>query len=161
MDALFRILYQSPIGLIEIGGTDTAVTSVRFVSGRPPQPSSESTPVLRDAFRQIDEYFLGRRTTFRVALDLRGTPFQQSVWRALLDVPFGRNTTYRDIAAAIGRPRAVRAVGAANGANPVSIIVPCHRVIGADGSLVGYGGGLRRKAWLLAHEQSKSGPLFA
>ncbi len=160
MDALFRLLYQSPIGLIEIGGTDAAVTCVRFVSGRPPR-ETESMPVLREALRQIDEYFLGRRTAFDVALDLGGTPFQQAVWGALLKVPYGRNTTYREIAAAIGRPRAVRAVGAANGANPISIIVPCHRVIGADGSLVGYGGGLRRKAWLLAHEQSKSGPLFA
>jgi methylated-DNA-[protein]-cysteine S-methyltransferase len=104
--------------------------------------------------RQLDEYFDGRRTVFTVPLRLVGTPFQVAVWEALLQVPYGATTTYGDLAARLGRPTASRAVGAANGRNPVSVIVPCHRLVGADGGLTGYGWGVERKAWLLAHEQA-------
>jgi len=100
----------------------------------------------------LREYFEGRRRSFEVPLDLRGTPFQLRVWELLQRIPFGETRTYLDLALALGDPKAVRAVGAANGQNPVPIIVPCHRVIGQDGQLVGYGGGLWRKEWLLAHE---------
>lgn len=102
--------------------------------------------------RELDEYFRGGRTSFAMPLDLRGTPFQLAVWRALLAIPYGHVCSYGDIAAVICRPRAVRAVGTANGANPVPIVVPCHRVIGKDGTLTGYGGGLPLKEWLLAIE---------
>ncbi len=104
------------------------------------------------ARRQLEEYFQGRRREFELDLAPRGTPFQQSVWRALCDVPFGATTSYSEIAETIGRPTAVRAVGAANGKNPIAIVVPCHRIIGRDGSLTGYAGGLERKRRLLEHE---------
>jgi methylated-DNA-[protein]-cysteine S-methyltransferase len=101
---------------------------------------------------QLDEYFLGERRTFAVKLDLRGTDFQMKVWKALRSVEFGRTVTYKDLAKAVGCPAGTRAVGGANHSNPVSIIVPCHRVVGSDGRLTGYGGGLWRKDWLLRHE---------
>jgi methylated-DNA-[protein]-cysteine S-methyltransferase len=160
MDAPFRLYYQSPIGLVEIAGTDEAVTGLNFVEAKPKKTSDESL-VLRGAFRQIDEYFLGRRTEFSVPLKTAGTPFQEDVWKALRTISFGTTASYREIARIIGRPGAVRAVGAANGANPISIIIPCHRIIGQNGKLTGYGGGLWRKEWLLLHEQRGRGPLFA
>jgi O-6-methylguanine DNA methyltransferase len=104
-------------------------------------------------------YLEGRLTGFTVSVDLRGTPFQTRVWRALGEIPYGRTRSYAEVAAAIGRPRAVRAVGAANGANPVPIVVPCHRVIGAGGGLTGYGGGLAMKRWLLVLEGVLTGEL--
>jgi methylated-DNA-[protein]-cysteine S-methyltransferase len=111
-------------------------------------------PLLVEARAQLDAYFAGRLIVFDLPLSLGGTPFQQRVWARLLTMPFGRTTSYGALAAALGQPTAMRAVGLANGRNPVSIIVPCHRVIGAAGSLTGYGGGIERKRWLLAHEQS-------
>lgn len=102
--------------------------------------------------RELEEYFAGTRRTFAVPLAPKGTPFQQAVWHALLDIPYGDTVSYGELAARIGRPGAVRAVGAANGANPIPVIIPCHRVIGSDGKLTGYGGGIERKQWLLAHE---------
>jgi len=154
--AVFVARYRSRIGLIEIEGSDRGVSALNFVEagkaeagrpGRGPLP----TP-LADALAQLEEYFQGRRRAFAVKLDLRGTEFQRSVWEKLLQVEFGRTTTYKDLAEAVGRPAATRAVGGANHSNPVSIIVPCHRVVGSDGSLTGYGGGLWRKEWLLRHE---------
>ena len=108
--------------------------------------------LLADVRGQLDEYFSGRRTAFDVALAPEGTDFQRAVWAGLLTIPYGETLSYGELAERIGSPKAVRAVGLANGANPVAVVVPCHRVIGADGSLTGYGGGLPRKAWLLAHE---------
>ncbi len=108
---------------------------------------------LKEGLIQLDEYFKGERRKFSVKLDLRGTDFQKQVWRALLNIPFGQAASYRDVAEAVGNKKAVRAVGNANRVNPVTIIIPCHRVIGSDGSLVGYGGGLWRKRWLLSLEQ--------
>ena len=109
----------------------------------PPNPDLES---------QLREYFSGRRTTFDFPLAPKGTPFQLAVWSALLEIPYGDTTTYAELARRIGRPNAVRAVGAANGANPIPVIIPCHRVIGSNGTLTGYGGGIERKQWLLALE---------
>ncbi len=109
----------------------------------------------RAAIEQILEYLASERTHFDVPLDLRGTPFQRAVWDALLEIPYGENRSYADVARAVGRPKAQRAVGSANSANPVSLIVPCHRVIAADGSLGGYGGGKELKARLLAMELSR------
>lgn len=108
----------------------------------------------REAVEQILQYLESRRTDFDLALDLRGTPFQQQVWKALLEIPYGESRSYGEIARAIGRPKALRAVGSANNANPLALIVPCHRVIAADGSLGGYGGGQELKARLLAMERS-------
>ncbi|MBV8516096.1 MAG: methylated-DNA--[protein]-cysteine S-methyltransferase [Acidobacteria bacterium] len=104
------------------------------------------------AIVQLREYFDGKRTVFELDLAPRGTEFQRAVWDELLRVPYGATVTYAEIAHRIGRPNAVRAVGAANGANPIAVIVPCHRVIGSNGTLTGYGGGIERKQWLLAHE---------
>jgi methylated-DNA-[protein]-cysteine S-methyltransferase len=113
---------------------------------------------LVDAAEQLEQYFAGERTEFELELAPRGTEFQQRVWRLLLEIPFGETTTYGALAQRLGDPRTVRAVGLANGRNPISIVVPCHRVIGANGKLVGYGGGLDRKRALLAHEaEVKSG----
>jgi methylated-DNA-[protein]-cysteine S-methyltransferase len=112
-------------------------------------PEPGSTPVLAESVRQLGEYFAGQRRAFELPLDLRGTPFQRAVWDALLRIPFGESRSYSGLAQELGRPRAARAVGQAVGANPVSIIVPCHRVLGQNGSLTGYGGGLERKVALL------------
>ena len=148
--------YRSPIGLVEIQGGAAGLCALNFVDagrarpgrrGRAPLPAP-----LAEGLEQIDEYFRSLRTSFTVALDLRGTEFQKMVWAELLRVKFGRTTTYKDLAAAVGRPAATRAAGGANHRNPVSIIVPCHRVVGSDGRLTGYGGGLWRKDWLLRHE---------
>jgi O-6-methylguanine DNA methyltransferase len=108
---------------------------------------------VQQAIKQITEYFAGTRRQFDLILDLQGTPFQRSVWQYLLTIPFGCTASYQEVANAIDNPRATRAVGAANGRNPVSLVVPCHRVVGSDGSLTGYGGGLWRKEWLLEHEE--------
>ena len=114
-----------------------------------PEAAAAPDATLHMVQRQLDEYFQGRRTRFELPLRLEGTPFQIAVWSALLDIPYGTTSTYADLATHIGRPRAARAVGAANGRNPISIIVPCHRLIGADGGLTGYGWGIDRKRHLL------------
>lgn len=142
--------YDSPIGLIEIAGSADAITSLLFVERR--RKEGESNEILDDAVRQVAEYFAAERTAFELPLFLEGTEFQERVWRHLLIIHYGQLVTYQDVANALGNPQAVRAVGAANGQNPISIIVPCHRVVGSDGKLVGYGGGLWRKEWLLRHE---------
>lgn len=154
--------YESPIGLLEIRGGERGVSAVTFVDvlapwvargartargGKGPLPAA-----LADCLAQLDEYFRGRRRTFSVKLDLGGTAFQNKVWRALRAVRFGKTASYKDIARNVGNPAGTRAVGGANHSNPVSIIVPCHRVVGSDGRLTGYGGGLWRKEWLLRHE---------
>jgi methylated-DNA-[protein]-cysteine S-methyltransferase len=111
-------------------------------------------PVVKSTLDQLREYFSGARTAFDVPLDLHGTEFQVATWRSLAEIPFGKTISYGEQAALIGRPKAVRAVGGANGRNPVAIVLPCHRVIGANGSLTGFGGGIAVKQWLLQHEQS-------
>ena len=158
MDASQRVFYHSPVGWIRIEAKDGAITALDFVERRAADSPSPAA-CLSAARAQVEEYFQGRRTAFDLPLSLGGTPFQEDVWKALLRIAFGETASYKDVAAAVGRPDAVRAVGAANGANPVSLIVPCHRVLGADGRLTGYGGGLWRKEWLLRFERG-NGPLF-
>ena len=155
-DAVSYCVVPSPVGRILLAGNAHALTHLSFQDGRHPiEPDPRWTytdkPFQRP-IRQLNEYFSGRRKTFTINLAPRGTPFQQRVWRALQTIPYGRTLSYGQIAKAIGRPKASRAVGAANGQNPVSIVVPCHRVIGSNGKLVGYGGGLSIKETLLAHE---------
>jgi methylated-DNA-[protein]-cysteine S-methyltransferase len=142
--------YASPIGLIEIEATEAGVTSLVFVERR--RRATGAGSMARAAVRELEEYFKEGRRVFDVPLVPGGTEFQLRVWRELATIPFGRTVSYQDIARAIGSPSAVRAVGAANGRNPISIMVPCHRVVGSDGRLTGYGGGLWRKEWLLRHE---------
>ena len=150
---------KSPLGTLLLTAEDGSLVGVHFPGqkhDRPRQPHwqrADHDPVLAQARTQLAEYFAGRRTRFDLSLAARGTSFQQAVWRALLAVPFGGTSTYGAIAAAIRKPSAVRAVGSAIGANPIGIVVPCHRVIGRDGSLTGYAGGLERKAKLLALER--------
>lgn len=146
----------SPIGPILLTATDSGLSGLFMENhrgGPDPQPDWIHDPArLASVAQQLDRYFAGELRKFDVTLDLHGTPFQLEVWKGLCTIPFGETASYRDLAAAIGKWAAVRAVGTANGRNPVSIIVPCHRVIGSDGSLTGYGGGLDRKRFLLDHE---------
>ncbi len=142
--------YESPIGLIEVSGSATAVHTLYFVESKGLE--ANPSPIITEAVDQLDAYFAGTRESFDLPIAVRGTDFQIQVWRHLATIPYGRTMTYGEVALAIGRPDAVRAVGAANGQNPVSIILPCHRVVGRDGALTGYGGGLWRKEWLLKHE---------
>ncbi len=151
---------DSPIGPLTLASDGTHLTAVRFARGNG-KPDVErdwqrddDLPVLARARAQLGEYFAGKRTRFNLPLAPQGTEFQQAVWRALLKVGCGQTSTYGALAAAVGRPQAARAVGAAMGANPIPIIVPCHRVIGSDGSLTGFGGGLERKTKLLQLEGS-------
>ena len=151
--------FQSPIGTLRITGSDKGVSSIGFIKNA---ASTGSIPnCLADAVRQLTEYFAGARQVFSFKLDLHGTEFQIKVWRYLLTIPFGKTQSYLDVALALGDRKSIRAVGRANGQNPIVIVVPCHRVIGSDGSLTGYGGGLWRKEWLLNFEGNRlQTPLF-
>jgi methylated-DNA-[protein]-cysteine S-methyltransferase len=147
---------DSPVGRLLLAGDADGLSLISFPAGsRPREPSAAWTPddgVLAEAIAQLRSYFAGQRRDFSLSLRAHGTPFQERVWTALRSIPFGATVSYGEIAHRIGRPSAVRAVGAANGANPLPIVVPCHRVIGADNSLTGFGGGLETKRFLLAHE---------
>ena len=143
---------DSPIGPLLAARDGQAIIEIHFSPASARDDWSRNDDKFDDVRRALDDYFAGRRTTFDLPLEPRGTDFQKSVWRALLDIPFGATTTYGAIAHRIGKPEAIRAVGAANGANPLPIVVPCHRVIGSNGSLTGFGGGLPVKRWLLDHE---------
>lgn len=148
-----KIYYQSKIGWLEIVGTNDAIKAVEFIEAEDLEEIDTEPPaVITDCVAQLDEYFKGNRQEFSLNLAPEGTEFQKAVWRQLLEVPFGATVSYLDIAKAVGNKKAVRAVGAANGQNPIVIIVPCHRIIGSNGQLTGYGGGLWRKEWLLNHE---------
>jgi methylated-DNA-[protein]-cysteine S-methyltransferase len=155
---------DSPVGPLKLVASDGALAAVLWAHDTPRRVrlaevvlQDPHQPVLQDTARQLAEYFAGVRTTFALELDFIGTAFQRRVWQALLTIPYGEVRSYGEIAVQIGCPAAVRAVGAANGRNPISIIAPCHRVIGASGRLTGFAGGLEAKARLLALEQGQSG----
>ncbi len=152
---MLEAVIPSPVGALRLRAEDNALVGIEFLGAavEPSVAADLSHPVLARARRELEEYFAGDRTEFDLPLRARGTPFQERVWTALARIPYGRTRSYREIAEEIGRPAAVRAVGAANGSNPLPIVVPCHRVIGADGSLTGYGGGIAIKTWLLGHER--------
>ena len=144
---------DSPIGLLGLVVSDSAVTELRMdATPRTATGDAAERKVMDEAVSQVEAYFEGSLKDFDLPLRSDGTPFQQAVWRQLEQIPYGTVTSYVEIARRVGRPTASRAVGAANGRNPIAIVVPCHRVIGADGSLTGYGGGMWRKEWLLDHE---------
>ena len=147
-------IYHSPVGDIRLEYEDGAVTALKNAGADVKADAPNELTEL--VFRQLDEYFVGTRRTFDFPYRLHGTPFQQKVWAALRDIPYGETRSYKDIAEAIGRPKAFRAVGMANHANPIFIAIPCHRVIGASGALVGYGGGLEMKKALLELEEANS-----
>ena len=153
----YSALYNSPVGplfLVENGCALTRLTFGHTQSSVPYVNASHESPLLHEAKKQLDAYFKGNLTVFDLPLEPAGTPFQKQVWNALREIPYGHTRTYAQIAAIIGRPAACRAVGGANHLNPIAIIIPCHRVIGANGSLVGYAGGISIKRQLLELEQS-------
>lgn len=155
---------RSPVGTLTLVASDDGLAGILWDNDRPGRVrldmtrTDENHPVLAETARQLADYFAGTRTVFDVKLDATGTDFQKKVWQALSTIPSGETRTYAQIATQIGKPDAVRAVGAANGRNPISIIVPCHRVIGSTGKLTGFAGGLEAKAWLLEHEGAKTKP---
>ncbi|MFC2995753.1 methylated-DNA--[protein]-cysteine S-methyltransferase [Acinetobacter sichuanensis] len=149
----------SPVGILKLVATDTALVAVLWENEDPKRVrlaeliENTQHSILLETQKQLNEYFAGQRQKFDVPLDFEGTEFQQKVWQALLTIPFGETRSYKDIAEQIGNVKAVRAVGAANGKNPISIIAPCHRVVGANGKLVGFAGGLENKDILLKIEK--------
>jgi len=149
-ELLYKTYYESPAGLIEIMANDTGVTSILFVKKRTGR--SQNNEHTAECARQLHDYFNKERKTFSVPLDLIGSDFQKRVWNELLNIPFGKTISYLQLAIKLGDKKCIRAAGTANGRNPVSIIVPCHRVIGSNGDLVGYGGGLDKKKFLLELE---------
>jgi methylated-DNA-[protein]-cysteine S-methyltransferase len=142
---------ESPIGIVEIISDGENLVSVNFVDEKGKE-SVKGNRITIAARKELGEYFKGKRKEFDLPVSFSGTEFQKKVWNALLEIPFGAVATYSDIANMIGNPKGVRAVGLANSKNPISIIVPCHRVIGKNGKLTGYAGGLDRKEWLIEHE---------
>ncbi|SCC31578.1 methylated-DNA-[protein]-cysteine S-methyltransferase [[Bacillus] enclensis] len=154
MMKLYNKLYRSPIGMIEIQGTDEQITSILFNEESESDDCGDECPgVLNECAMQLDEYFGGKRRTFTFPYQLDGTIFQQKVWEALTEISYAETSTYKEIAVHIENEKAVRGVGSANGRNRLSIVVPCHRIIGSNGKLTGYAGGLWRKEWLLRHER--------
>jgi methylated-DNA-[protein]-cysteine S-methyltransferase len=142
---------KTPLGIAKLEGDDTGLTGITILDSEE-SPTAVIPEVLEDAAYQLQEYFEGKRKTFDLELNPQGTDFQKKVWKALLDIPFGKTLSYLELSKTLGDVKAIRAVAAANGKNPLWIVVPCHRIIGSDGSLIGYAGGLHRKKWLLEHE---------
>ncbi|AWV99958.1 methylated-DNA--[protein]-cysteine S-methyltransferase [Arcticibacterium luteifluviistationis] len=151
MSKTFTSYLESPIGSIELITSEDAVLSAEFKDES--QSSDQHLPEIAIQLqKQLKDYFEGNLLEFNLKLNPQGTDFQKRVWQELTNIPFGKNTSYMDMAVKLGDPKVIRAAAAANGKNPISIIIPCHRVIGKDGSLTGYAGGLHRKKWLLDHE---------
>jgi methylated-DNA-[protein]-cysteine S-methyltransferase len=151
--------YKSPVGWLEIIEENNFIVEIKFLDDDCFSNSKKLEGVLKDSVQQLDEYFQRVRTEFNLPLNPNGTDFQKSVWTELQNIPFGKTISYMDMAKRLGDPKVIRAAGTANGKNPMAIIIPCHRVVGSDGSLIGYAGGLKRKQWLLEHE-STQGSLF-
>ena len=156
-DEIFISHFKTPLGWLEIVGTENAIQEVQFHNEQPYAHSLYIPKSLQECQIQLEEYFLCKRKEFDVHLNPQGTAFQLNVWQKLLKIPLGNTASYLDIAHTLGDPNATRAVGSANGQNPIAIIIPCHRVIGSNGTLTGYAGGLWRKKWLLNHERMMSG----
>jgi methylated-DNA-[protein]-cysteine S-methyltransferase len=145
------VFINSPLGITKIIGDENGIAVISIMS-EVLEASSEIPESLKEAVTQLNEYFEGKRRDFTFRLNPSGTEFQQKVWKSLLEIPYGKTMSYMDLSKKLGDVKAIRAVASANGKNPVWIVVPCHRVIGTDGSLTGYAGGLWRKKWLLEHE---------
>ena len=147
-----EVYIQSPVGITLIKGDAEGVSEISVLDNDKISASENIPHELQQAVKQLQEYFEGKRTDFDFKLNPKGTDFQKKVWKSLLQIPFGKTTSYQDLSIKLGDVKAIRAVASANGKNPLWIVVPCHRVIGSDGSLTGYAGGLWRKKWLLEHE---------
>ncbi|MBS0384109.1 MAG: methylated-DNA--[protein]-cysteine S-methyltransferase [Proteobacteria bacterium] len=149
--------YRSPIGTLTLVSDGKAITYLDFENTKYPSPKCPrgADKIIEQAKKELDAYFAGRLKEFKVPVRPQGTPFQEAAWKALTKIPYGATRSYGEQARAIGKPKAVRAIGAANGRNPIPIIIPCHRVIGADGSLTGFGGGMETKRFLLELEQGQ------
>lgn len=145
-----RAYYTSPVGTLLIESSDDKITTVNFLKSE--KAEVQSTPVIEQCIRELDEYFFEGRKFFTVELQPVGSVFQQNVWNELLNIPYGKTISYEELSVRVGDIKSIRAVGLANGQNPIAIIIPCHRVIGKNGDLIGYGGGLDNKTWLLQHE---------
>ncbi|ALC87178.1 cysteine methyltransferase [Bacillus sp. FJAT-22090] len=156
MTKKYRLDYESPIGIIEIIGTREVINSILFSEEDNKENSlqAETPPLLTECYNQLDEYFRGLRQEFTFPYQFEGTDFQKTVWNDLTKISYANAVSYKDIAISIGNEKAIRAVGRANGKNKLSIVIPCHRIIGSTGKLTGYAGGLWRKEWLLKHEKS-------
>lgn len=155
--SLYRTAWlETPIGWVRISGNEEGVREILFEEEKGKEDELLPNSIVT-AHHQLKEYFNGERREFDFQTQPTGTTFQTMVWKALLTVPYGHTTSYQHIANLIGNPKAVRAVGAANGSNPISIVLPCHRIVGSTGKLTGYGGGIHRKKWLLEHEQKIAG----
>lgn len=154
------VFVHTPLGITKLVGDEKGLASITVLNDE--KPASDVIPeILEEAVYQLQEYFEGKRESFSLTLNPNGTEFQKKVWNALQDIPYGKTVSYLELSKSLGDVKAIRAVAAANGKNPLWIVVPCHRVIGSDGSLVGYAGGLHRKKWLLNHESpAKQQSLF-
>lgn len=147
-----KVYIKTPLGICEIIGSKEGIESISILDDE--VPISEEIPVLlQDCVSQLREYFDNKRQDFQLKLNPQGTPFQQEVWKSLLSIPFGNKTSYLKQSQLLGDEKAIRAVASANGKNPLWVVIPCHRIVGSDGSLTGYAGGVWRKKWLLEHEQ--------
>ena len=152
-EKLSRAVYKSPVGELLIVCTETALLSLGVRKEQESAEDKENNPVVQQTIKELEEYFAGNRKVFTVPLDLRGTEFQKKVWEALREIPYGETRSYKEIAEKIGNPKASRSVGMANHRNPIGIVVPCHRVVGANGKLTGYAGGIPMKQALLELEK--------
>ncbi|PLX19422.1 MAG: cysteine methyltransferase [Marinilabiliales bacterium] len=147
---MFEAYYKSPVGNLRIISNDTDIIKIEFTDE---YFKMKMTPVqIQNCINQLDEYFKGKRTDFKLNINPSGTEFQSKIWNLLLKIPFGKTISYLELSKQFGDPKAIRAIASANGKNPIPIVIPCHRVIGNDGSLTGYAGGLLKKQWLLEHE---------
>ena len=154
MNPVKRAFLNTRLGYLEINGSEKGISKIEFLNHK--VTIARVPSCLKPCIHQLEEYFAGKRHLFSLELDLQGSPFQLKVWNELLSIPYGDTISYLDLATRIGNAKCVRAVGGANGSNPIVIVIPCHRVIGKDGKLVGYGGGIKRKKWLLEHEHAFS-----
>ena len=156
MEECYQAVFESPIGRIIIAASDVGITQLTLAKNDLPTSCSEH-PHLTKTIVQLEKYFAGELKEFDLPLDFgEASQFYMDVWNALLDIPYGKKASYKDLATLIGKPEGSQAVGQANGKNPIAIIVPCHRIIGSDGSLTGYASGIERKKWLLTHEMNHS-----
>ncbi len=145
------VYHKTPIGIAKITGSEKGLSSVSILDDKI-EPTKEIPKILKNCVDQLDEYFQKKRTKFELKLDPDGTHFQNEVWKELCEIPYAKTITYREQSIKMGQEKAIRAIASANGKNPIWLIIPCHRVIGSDGSLTGYAGGIWRKKWLLEHE---------